>query len=711
MARRTSSATCGSSTTPPTGALAAGCDASRRAGAARSTATSTPRCHGRGLGGQLVEWGEARARELGFATVHNAILSTDAARRALLASRGYRPVRHFWRMVIDARRRPSRSPLARRHRGPHLRSRRRARALRRRPRRRSPTTGAGPSGRSTSGGRGAAARRASTRACFLAGTAASSPGYSICAPRRSAAASSDLLGVRPRVAAPRPGLALLLHSFRELRTRGVDTRRPRRRRARTPTGATRLYESAGMRVLVAGRHLREGAGAVSRLRAKCPDCGDVHGGRDRARVRVPRCGRDLRAPGSSACPRAWGEGGEAMAEAAYLPLPYPEAAVVERARSPSRRSRVAAELPERPLVLGGCCCAHVGAVEGLAARHGGSRVVWLDAHGDLNTPESSPSGNAWGMPLRMAHRPRRRRPARTWRSSARATSTRRRRRSSPRPGSTGEDGVDAALDGADGVYVALDVDVLDADEVAVFMPEPGGLDGGRASRRCCAGVAATPDVAGAGVTGLAPGPGERRAGRAAARRASACNRPGGRTRSKILLPMAERIDVSIEHKNLPEPEPGGRRTRTRARPAARTTATTSSSGTWRLPAVRPPLPGARARAHRAARRRGQLRRGGRRTSAPTIRSTSSTCGPTPSGSPRRSSNTGLGEAMVIGTGGDRRPRRASSRSWTSRSWAARWAASSARSSRAPARARPSAACRSSRSPRRAARACRRGSSR
>ncbi len=55
----------------------------------------------------------------------------------------------------------------------------------------------------------------------------------------------------------------------------------------------------------------------------------------------------------------------------------------------------------RPLILGGCCCSHVGAVEGLAARHERLGVVWFDAHGDLNTPETSPSGNEWGMPLRM----------------------------------------------------------------------------------------------------------------------------------------------------------------------------------------------------------------------------------------------------------------------------------------------------------------------
>ena len=52
-------------------------------------------------------------------------------------------------------------------------------------------------------------------------------------------------------------------------------------------------------------------------------------------------------------------------------------------------------------MLGGCCCSHIGAVEGLASRHDRLGVIWIDAHGDLNTPETSPSGNQWGMPLRM----------------------------------------------------------------------------------------------------------------------------------------------------------------------------------------------------------------------------------------------------------------------------------------------------------------------
>ncbi len=100
-------------------------------------------------------------------------------------------------------------------------------------------------------------------------------------------------------------------------------------------------------------------------------------------------------------PRAWGDGGEAMVEAAALPLDYPEVAVVEEDTLAMQTLAVASDLPARPLVLGGCCCSHVGAVEGLAARHGRVGVLWLDAHGDLNTPETSPSGNEWGMPLRM----------------------------------------------------------------------------------------------------------------------------------------------------------------------------------------------------------------------------------------------------------------------------------------------------------------------
>jgi arginase len=203
-------------------------------------------------------------------------------------------------------------------------------------------------------------------------------------------------------------------------------------------------------------------------------------------------------------PRAWGEGGEAMAESAHLPLPYPEVGVVEADTLAEQTFAVATDLPERPLVLGGCCCSHVGAVEALAARHGNLAVVWLDAHGDLNTPASSPSGNAWGMPLRMILDSGAVEAPDVALIGARnldpyevdflATSGMRR-----------EDGLGELLDAAETVYVALDADVVEPGELSVFMPEPDGLlldDVEEILRR----VAESAHVVGAGVSGLRPAP-------------------------------------------------------------------------------------------------------------------------------------------------------------------------------------------------------------
>ena len=139
---------------------------------------------------------------------------------------------------------------------------------------------------------------------------------------------------------------------------------------------------------------------MSRLRARCPDCRTFTAVALGPGYECHACGGEFGA-GLVRVPRAWGEGGESMAEAARLPLPYPEASVVEEDSLGEQNLAIAMDLPERPLVLGGCCCAHIGAVEGLAARSSSIGLVWFDAHGDLNTPESSPSGNLWGMPLRM----------------------------------------------------------------------------------------------------------------------------------------------------------------------------------------------------------------------------------------------------------------------------------------------------------------------
>ena len=72
---------------------------------------------------------------------------------------------------------------------------------------------------------------------------------------------------------------------------------------------------------------------------------------------------------------------------------------------------------------------------------------------------------------------------------------------------TDEAGVDGALEGADAVYVAFDVDVLDPDDdVVPFMPEPGGLTLVEAASMLRRIVADRP-LAGAGFTGVANTPG------------------------------------------------------------------------------------------------------------------------------------------------------------------------------------------------------------
>jgi arginase len=61
--------------------------------------------------------------------------------------------------------------------------------------------------------------------------------------------------------------------------------------------------------------------------------------------------------------------------------------------------RSAAESELTPLVLGGDHSVALGTIGGLASLHGPGGVLWFDAHGDLNTPSTTPSGNVHGMPL------------------------------------------------------------------------------------------------------------------------------------------------------------------------------------------------------------------------------------------------------------------------------------------------------------------------
>lgn len=61
---------------------------------------------------------------------------------------------------------------------------------------------------------------------------------------------------------------------------------------------------------------------------------------------------------------------------------------------------------KRPLVLGGDHSLAIGSIAGITKFYGEQKkkigVIWLDAHGDINTPETSASGNIHGMPLAHA---------------------------------------------------------------------------------------------------------------------------------------------------------------------------------------------------------------------------------------------------------------------------------------------------------------------
>lgn len=65
-----------------------------------------------------------------------------------------------------------------------------------------------------------------------------------------------------------------------------------------------------------------------------------------------------------------------------------------------------------PIVLGGDHSIAIGSVSGLSAFYHRQQkrvgVIWFDAHGDMNTPETSPSGNIHGMPFAaiLGHGPR-----------------------------------------------------------------------------------------------------------------------------------------------------------------------------------------------------------------------------------------------------------------------------------------------------------------
>jgi arginase len=196
-------------------------------------------------------------------------------------------------------------------------------------------------------------------------------------------------------------------------------------------------------------------------------------------------------------PAAWGDGGDAMVDAAGMDIGVETAATVSEPSLGAQTQQIREVLPERPVVLGGCCCAHVGGAAGVADRSGRIAVVWIDAHGDLNTPETSPSGNEWGMPFRMILDDGIADVLDCALIGARSLDP-------PEQELIRERGLATRVgdfEGVAGAYIAFDVDVLDASEIDCYMPEPDGLtlDEGIA---IVDQVAARTPILGIGLTGL-----------------------------------------------------------------------------------------------------------------------------------------------------------------------------------------------------------------
>jgi arginase family enzyme len=240
---------------------------------------------------------------------------------------------------------------------------------------------------------------------------------------------------------------------------------------------------------------------MSTLRAKCPTCRAMTAVAVGSDYECHSCGRTF-AAGMVRVPRAWGDGGEAMIESATLPLDYPETAVIEEDSLHAQNLALASDLPVRPLILGGCCCSHVGAIEALSSRHDRLGIIWFDSHGDLNTPQTSPSGNQWGMPLRMV--------IDSGAVDAQDVALVGARNLDPPEvefiAAAGiHDDPRAVLDRVGCVYVAIDCDVFDPAELSVFMPEPDGPSLADVERQLAA-IRESGTVVGAGLTGLAPDP-------------------------------------------------------------------------------------------------------------------------------------------------------------------------------------------------------------
>jgi arginase len=261
----------------------------------------------------------------------------------------------------------------------------------------------------------------------------------------------------------------------------------------------------------AGRHYPPGMGRTVVIVGSPTALGGHLAGMERTPAELRRlglAGRLAARPGLAGT--AWSDAGDAANDPGWAPDPDPRAKNRERicAYLPRLADHVASGIGTAGpgaslLVIGGDCTSHAGAMAGLRRAQPGLRLglAWFDAHGDFNVPDTTPSGNVWGMPFAMACGRGERdllaacdaptvreadaallggqvldeQESRLLAASAVAHFG---------AGMLADPAGQAALRGwsatvagrIDGWYIAFDLDALDeAGDWAVMMPEPGGL--------------------------------------------------------------------------------------------------------------------------------------------------------------------------------------------------------------------------------------------
>ena len=238
----------------------------------------------------------------------------------------------------------------------------------------------------------------------------------------------------------------------------------------------------------------------------------------------------------------WRDHGDAANDPGWAPDPDPRMKNRERLLSylPGLAGHVASSLDgdgvrARLLVLGGDCTSHAGAMAGIRRARPEIRLglAWFDAHGDFNTPETTPSGNVWGMPFAMAcgrgdpglvaavEGPTiREADAALFGGQVLDETESRMLAASPvaqfGAGMLADDAGLAAVAGwsrtvagrVDGWYIAVDLDVLDgAGGWAVAMPEPDGLALETAAEAIRTVARSAAPVVGFGATAVMDAPG------------------------------------------------------------------------------------------------------------------------------------------------------------------------------------------------------------